>query len=146
NGPLVFAIVAVLLVVGLVAGVGIGPLKLAPLDVIDILAAKIGIGEAAGYSMAEVNVVWEIRFPRVLLAALVGSALATSGAALQGLFGNSLADPGIIGVTAGASLGAITAIVLGLTILGSWTVPGMAFLFGLLTTGLIYVLARPGKQ
>lgn len=146
NGPLVFTIVAVLLAASLVAGVAIGPLKLAPLDVIDILAAKIGIGEAAGYSVADINVVWEIRFPRVLLAAMVGSALAISGAALQGLFGNSLADPGIIGVTAGASLGAITAIVLGLTVLGSWTVPGMAFIFGLITTGLIYVLARPGKQ
>lgn len=145
HGPLVVAIVAALLVAGLVAGVAIGPLKLAPLDVLDILAAKIGIGEASGHTMAEVNVVWEIRFPRVLLAALVGSALAVSGAALQGLFGNSLADPGIIGVTAGASLGAISAIVLGLTVFGSWTVPGMAFLFGLGTTGLIYVLARPGK-
>lgn len=145
HGPLMVTIVAVLLVVGLVAGVSIGPLRLAPMDVIDILAARLGIVEAAGQTTTEVNVVWEIRFPRVLLAALVGSALAISGAALQGLFGNSLADPGIIGVTAGASLGAITAIVLGLTIFGSWTVPGMAFIFGLITTGLIYVLARPGK-
>ncbi|MBA0049664.1 iron ABC transporter permease [Streptomyces sp. AJS327] len=145
HGPLVLGIFAALLLVGLVAGVAIGPLRLAPLDVLDIIASKVGIGEAAGYSVAEVNVVWEIRFPRVLLATLVGSALAISGAALQGLFGNSLADPGIIGVTAGASLGAITAIVLGLTIFGSWTVPGMAFVFGLATTGLIYVLARPGQ-
>lgn len=81
----------------------------------------------------------------MLLAALVGSALAIAGAALQGLFGNALADPGVIGVTNGASLGAIVAIVLGLQTLGAWTVPAAAFLAGLATTGLIYVLARPGR-
>jgi len=146
HGPVILGIFLALLVLALVAGVAIGPLRLAPGAVLDIIATKLGIGEASGYTVAEVNVVWDIRLPRVLLAALVGSALAVSGAALQGLFGNSLADPGVIGVTAGASLGAITAIVLGLTVLGSWTVPGMAFIFGLITTGLIYALARPGRK
>lgn len=146
HGPLVLVGALVLLLVSLVAGVAIGPLRLEPGAVLDIIASRVGLGEATGYSRAEINVVWGIRLPRVVLAALVGSSLAISGTALQGLFGNSLADPGVIGVTSGASLGAITGIVLGLTVFGTWTVPAMAFLFGLVTTGCIYVLARPGQK
>ena len=59
-------------------------------------------------------ILWAIRLPRVLLGALVGGALAISGAALQGVFRNPLADPGIIGVSSGAALGAVAAIVFGL--------------------------------
>jgi len=140
------AVVAGMLVAAIIAGVAIGPMRLEAIAVVEIIASRLGIGDADAYTTAEINVVWDIRFPRVLLAALVGSALAVCGAALQGLFGNSLADPGVIGVTAGASLGAITAIVLGLTVFGSWTVPGMAFIFGMITTALIYALARPGRQ
>lgn len=121
HGPAVMAVVAGLLVAAIVAGVAIGPMRLEAIAVVEIIASRLGIGDADAYTTAEINVVWDIRFPRVLLAALVGSALAVCGAALQGLFGNSLADPGVIGVTAGASLGAITAIVLGLTVFGSWT-------------------------
>ena len=55
----------------------------------------------------------EIRAPRVILAAIVGASLASSGAALQGVFRNPLGDPGLIGVSGGAALGAATAIVLG---------------------------------
>jgi iron complex transport system permease protein len=60
-------------------------------------------------------VVWNIRLPRVLVGVLVGAALGVSGAVLQGVFGNPLADPGIIGVSSGASFGAVVAIALGLT-------------------------------
>ncbi len=70
----------------------------------------------------------EIRLPRVILAALVGASLGISGAALQGLFRNPLADPGLIGVSAGAALGATLVIVLGSSIsgglfLGSFLLP-----------------------
>ena len=61
------------------------------------------------------SVIYFIRLPRVVVAALVGAALAVSGAVMQGMFGNPLADPGIIGVSSGASLGAVAAIALGLT-------------------------------
>lgn len=145
-GGVVLGATGALLLAAMVAGIGIGPLQLGPGSVLQILAAKAGIGDLAGQPPAHVSVVWEIRLPRVLLAAMVGASLAISGAALQGLFGNSLADPGVIGVTSGASLGAICAIVLGLTFLGAWTVPVMAFLFGVATTGMIYVLARPGRS
>src|SRR5699024_9095335 len=77
---------------------------------------------------------------------MVGASLAISGAALQGLFGNSLADPGVRGVPSGGSLGAICAIVLGLTVRGAWTVPVRAFLFGVAPHGLLYLLARAGRS
>ncbi|MGN6030385.1 MAG: FecCD family ABC transporter permease, partial [Thermomicrobiales bacterium] len=61
---------------------------------------------------------------------------------LQGIFRNPLADPGLIGVSSGAALGAVTAIVLNVTILGIWTLPVFAFVAGLLVTGVVYLIAR----
>ena len=93
----------------------------------------------------QTEVLFNIRFPRVLLAACVGGALGISGAALQGLFRNPLADPGLIGVSAGAAFGAVSAIVLvnsGLIFLqlGSFLVPLAAILGSLLVISLIYIL------
>ena len=68
---------------------------------------------AVGDEAWQATVLWEIRLPRVLLAMAVGAVLGMAGAALQGLLRNPLADPGIVGVSAGAGLGAITAIVFG---------------------------------
>jgi len=68
---------------------------------------------APGVETTDVVIVWEIRFGRVLLAALIGAGLAVSGAALQGLFRNPLADPFVIGASSGAALGATLAIVTG---------------------------------
>ncbi|MCC5465990.1 FecCD family ABC transporter permease [Pelosinus baikalensis] len=71
-------------------------------------------------------VVWNIRLPRVLVGVLVGAALGVSGAVMQGVFGNPLADPGIIGVSSGASLGAVAAIALGLTSFSIFIMPMFA--------------------
>lgn len=90
-------------------------------------------------------VFWELRLPRALMALFIGAALASAGAAMQGLFGNPLADPGIVGVSAGASLGAVAVIVLGINTLGAWTLPVGAFASGFLTTWLIYLLAKPSE-
>lgn len=90
-------------------------------------------------------VFWELRLPRALMALFIGAALASAGAAMQGLFGNPLADPGIVGVSAGASLGAVAIIVLGINTLGVWTLPVGAFASGFLTTWLIYLLAKPSE-
>ncbi|PZP64656.1 MAG: ABC transporter permease, partial [Stenotrophomonas maltophilia] len=68
-----------------------------------------------------------------------------AGASLQGLFGNPLADPGIVGVSQGAALGAVAAIVLGAAGAAGWLVPVAAFAGGALAIGLTYALARPGK-
>src|SRR5690625_4085970 len=144
-GALVATVFTVILLAAVVFGVGTGPLSLPPDEVLRILFAQVTNGSLGGVDPSAAHVVWELRLPRVAQAAMVGASLAIAGAALQGLFGNALADPGIVGVTSGASLGAIIAIVLGLTVFGPWTVPAMSFAFGLATTALIYVLARPGR-
>ncbi|MBU3028911.1 FecCD family ABC transporter permease [Paracoccus marinaquae] len=80
-----------------------------------VSAAAVLTDWAAGRDLAEIDrvVLFDIRLPRLLSGVLVGAALAVSGAVMQGLFRNPLADPGLLGVSAGASLGAISAIVLG---------------------------------
>ncbi|WP_054311196.1 iron ABC transporter permease [Mesorhizobium sp. 1M-11] len=98
-------------------------------------------------------IIYDIRLPRVVLGALIGAALAVSGAVMQGLFRNPLADPGIVGVSAGAGLGAVSVIVLGgtalapfTTLLGSMALPLAAFIGGLVTTLILYQVAtRQGR-
>jgi iron complex transport system permease protein len=115
------------------------------------MLAKLGQGEAL--SQMERVVLLDIRLPRLAMCVLVGAALAVSGAAMQGLFRNPLADPGIVGVGAGAGLGAILAIVLGavlpawiIDLTGNQMVPFAAFLGGWGSTILLYRLStRHGR-
>ncbi|WP_442865937.1 FecCD family ABC transporter permease [Aminobacter sp. HY435] len=98
-------------------------------------------------------IIYDIRLPRVILGILIGAALAVSGAVMQGLFRNPLADPGLIGVSAGSGLGAVSVIVLGSTVLapftallGSFALPLAAFGGGLVTTVTLYnVATRQGR-
>lgn len=110
----------------------------------DVLLALFGLAEHPQWHW----VVLEIRLPRVILGILVGAGLGLAGAAMQGLFRNPLADPGLVGVSTGAALAAVSVIVLGSTYLAGWTVfagyyavPMAAFLGGLLVTWLIYQIA-----
>ncbi|MEX0408509.1 iron ABC transporter permease [Aquibium sp. LZ166] len=98
-------------------------------------------------------IVYDIRLPRVILGILIGAALAVSGAVMQGLFRNPLADPGLVGVSAGAGLGAISVIVLGTTALGPvvqmfgiYALPFSAFLGGLATSLILYRVATRRGQ
>ena len=100
-------------------------------------------------SLRDRVVLWDIRAPRVVMGCLVGAALAVSGAVLQGLFRNPLADPGIVGVSAGASLGAVVAIVLGGSVAvvpAQWLVPVAAFAGAWGATLTLYRIAtRAGR-
>ena len=115
------------------------------------LLAKLVQGEAL--SQVERVVLFDIRLPRLAMGVLVGAALAVSGAVMQGLFRNPLADPGIVGVGAGAGLGAILAIVLGallpvwaIDLTGNQLTPIAAFLGGWGSTLLLYhVSTRHGR-
>ena len=103
----------VLLPLTTLVSLAIGPVNI-PVDrVIGILAGCLGLSDHASYSRAEIVIVTDIRLSRVILAAIVGSGLAMAGATLQGVFRNPLADPGIIGVSGGGAMGAISMIVLG---------------------------------
>lgn len=112
-----------------------------------------GASDADALGLRDRIIVYDVRLPRILLGILVGAALAVSGAVMQGLFRNPLADPGLVGVSAGASLGAVSVIVLGPTLLapltallGTLSLPLMAFLGGLATTFLLYRIAtRQGR-
>jgi len=134
-----WASLGLLLSGSLAMGVALGPVPISPAELGRILLGKAGDPTLAA-------IVWEVRLPRVLLIALTGAALAGAGAAYQGLFRNPLADPYLIGVAAGANLGALIAVALNLstTVFGLLALPLAAFLGGLLTVGLVYRLARIG--
>ena len=101
----------------------------------------------ADFPLSHQTIVSEVRMPRVILAALVGAALAGVGTTMQGLFKNPMADPYILGVSAGASLGAALAIVTGAgRLLGMWSLPLYAFLGAIISTWLAYFLARIGNK
>ncbi|GAA1822034.1 iron ABC transporter permease [Nesterenkonia flava] len=87
---------------------------------------------------------WNIRFPRIVLACIVGACLGIGGALMQGVFGNPLAEPGVIGVTSGAAVGACAAIVFGTGT--GLQVPAAAFAGGLLVSALVYALSRSGRR
>ncbi len=112
--------------------------------VVGILFDKLGIGLGIEYSQRDEAVVWVIRLPRMLMAALVGAGLGISGAVLQGLFRNPLADPGLIGVSSGAAFAVALAVVIGLSTLGLFALPLAAFVGGLVLTLAIYAFARRG--
>jgi iron complex transport system permease protein len=88
------------------------------------------------------SVLWQIRLPRVVLGVLVGASLGVAGALMQGVFRNPLAEPGIVGVSSGAAVGAVLVIVLGLTALGSWVLVVAAFAAGLVTALVVYAMSR----
>lgn len=130
----VFALLAVALVVSAAAGILVGAVAIAPGDV---LSALLGAEGTNG------TIIRELRLPRVLGAALVGGALAASGALLQGMLRNPLADPFVTGTSAGASLGAVLAVALGLEPV---IVPLAAFAGALGAIVLVWRLARLGGR
>jgi len=130
----VFALLAVALVVSATAGILVGAVFIAPGDV---LSALLGAEGTNG------TIIRELRLPRVLGAALVGGALAASGALLQGMLRNPLADPFVTGTSAGASLGAVLAVALGLEPV---IVPLAAFAGALGAIVLVWRLARLGGR
>jgi iron complex transport system permease protein len=132
----------VLLIVSFFLSIGVGAVALEPQQTLAIIARHLGVEIDVAYTGQQDAIVWAIRLPRVVMAVLVGSALAVSGAALQGMFRNPLADPGLIGVSSGAALGAVTSVALGISFLGLATLPVAAFIGGMATAVTVYLLAR----
>lgn len=143
---LVLGAFGVALAVGMVASVAVGAVGLSPAQVVGVLAARLGIDAGAAFTDQQAAVLLAIRLPRVLLSVVVGAGLAVSGAVMQGLFRNPLADPGLVGVSSGAALGAAGAIVLGAALgvagaLAPVLVALAAFVGGLMTTFVVYRIA-----
>nr|WP_145485053.1 MULTISPECIES: iron ABC transporter permease [Streptomyces] len=136
-------VLALLVLVPLAAGLGAYPIPVA--DVLGSVLHRAHLGGTELDRVAE-SVLWNVRFPRIALALLVGASLGCAGALMQGVFGNPLAEPGVIGVSSGAAVGAVAAIAFGLDFLGMWTVPVLAFVSGLGTVLLVYAMSRSGGR
>ncbi|WP_312173512.1 iron ABC transporter permease [Microbacterium sp.] len=151
----VFATLIVALAVLVVVSAGTGQLAIPAQEVVGSLTAhwnevvsSIGAPWLAlpqGLTPQHPNgdaTLWTVRFPRLALAVLAGAALAIAGAVMQGVFGNPLAEPAVVGVSTGAAVGACLVIVFGLTFAGSFTPLVLAFVTGIATTLLVYLSAR----
>ena len=144
GSPCGFALVLLAAVVSLVVGLLVGPAQLSFADVAGALGRRLG--GAGGVVSWRDRVVIDVRLPRVLVGFLAGGALAVAGAALQGLFRNPLAEPGVLGISSGASLGAVLAIYFKLAGRAVWTLPAAAFLGAAIVAVLVFAIAaRQGR-
>jgi iron complex transport system permease protein len=143
---LLLIVLPVALVFSVILAVALGPVVIPPLTVWEIALSHVPLldGFFTGeWSNAQHNIVWELRFPRVLLGAIVGSGLALAGTGIQALVRNSLADPYILGVSSGASVGATLVILLGaFNLFGQYALTFAAFLGALLSVIVVFSLAQ----
>jgi iron complex transport system permease protein len=131
------------LVASIVVGVLAGPLDIGVGDVIRSVLARLGMVDSTSLDATEESILWELRIPRVVLAALVGGMLALAGATYQGVFHNPLADPYLLGVAAGAGLGATLAIsYLPRVLAGQQLLPIAAFLGGAAAVVVTWAIGR----
>lgn len=171
NKAIAWSVVCALLVIAILLNIGMGAVSVSPPVILTVITNHVGelldrlpwldpvrsaiadagnsiginrdaLGLSGDVSRQQDSVVWFIRLPRTLMAASVGAGLAISGAAMQGMFRNPLADPSLIGVSTGAAVGAMLSIVLNITLFGDWTLPAFAFMGGLITTLVVYLIAR----
>jgi len=146
NNRFIVFILCGILGVAMLLGVVVGETPISFSRAMAIIGSTI-LPIPTDWSQSEESIILLIRLPRVVLAALVGAALAVCGAVLQSLFRNPMADPFLLGISNGAALGAslvlVTGVAVGAGILG---VPLAAFAFGLMTIYIVYELARVGNR
>ena len=132
----IVALLALALLAAMLVGSMVGPYPIPAGDVIGALLARL---RGDTYSPHIDTILFQIRLPRVLAAALVGAALAAAGASYQTLFRNPLVSPDILGVSAGAGFGAVLGILLSLPVIA---IQGLGFVTGLVTVAIVYALAQ----
>ena len=139
-----FALVLLASAAVLSAAVLAGPAHISLGEVVAIVWRRL-LGQATGFGWRE-TVVIGVRMPRALVGFVVGGGLAVSGAALQGLFRNPLAEPGVLGISSGASLGAVLAIYFHVARRAVWTIPIAAFLGAAVDAIVVFgIAARRGR-
>lgn len=139
----VMAVLFGLLLLAMTVAVMVGSVDITPYIIWQVVLSHFAIDLGAQPTSAQAIIIWEIRVPRVLLAAVVGAGLAISGAAIQALVRNSIADPYILGVSSGASVGATSVILFGaFSFLGMYALSVAAFLGAMLAVGVVFLLAR----
>lgn len=138
---LALVVLTALLLAGVLCSAVLGQYAVPARDVLSVIGARIGLGQGPSDPVVA-SVLWDIRFPRIALGVLVGAALAAGGVVMQALFANPLAEPGVIGVSSGAAVGASAAIVLAPHALAGLAVPAAAFASGCAAAFLVHALAR----
>ena len=139
-----------ILLLSIILGIGLGPVSIRFSDVYRVMFHRLsGIFTGQAGSLPDIrestqNIVWFLRAPRVLLGALIGAALTLSGVGMQAFTKNPLAEPYVLGISSGASLGAVLAMLLGVSVpvLGKLSVSMGAFAGALVSILLVYLLAK----
>ncbi|MFK0073071.1 FecCD family ABC transporter permease [Arthrobacter woluwensis] len=150
--PALLRLLAPALALGIVAVLVLsataGPLDTTPWQALQLITGHLLPGMPwmtdGSLSAAQDQAVWSFRLPRALLAGIAGASLSLAGALLQANVRNPLAEPYILGVSAGAGVGAVTAIVAGSTAIAGLGLNAAAFIGATVTTALVYLLARQG--
>lgn len=129
------AALAVTLILSAILVLGVGSVPVAAADVVAVVARRMWLDTGADVSVFADRIVWELRLPRVLAAVAVGAGLAQCGCVLQALTGNDLADPYLLGISSGAAVGAVCALVLG------WALPGVPGPLGVAVSAFVGAVA-----
>jgi len=151
----ILLLLLVILILVFLISSGYGAMKISPMQVVSILLNKAGLPFITEFQQSQANVLWSIRLPRVILGILIGAGLAVSGASLQGLFRNPLADPTLIGISSGASLCAVLMIVIVsssnllesvTSVTGYYTMNLFTFLGAGVSAVIVYILSKNGGK
>lgn len=148
RSPLAIILLAVLLVVIACVSLTFGQIDVPVGKALAVIGSQLNLPgfTEADYSREQLAVIWYIRLPRMLVGVLVGAALGISGAVMQGIFSNPLADPGLIGISSGAATGAVLSIALGAASGSMFAMPAFAFCGSICAVCLTVFLAmRNGK-
>ncbi len=144
---ILFVVLGAALLAAVLASAMVGQVPISPAEVIGGLLKGAGIPNGwASHDPLTDATLWIVRFPRIVMGIAVGAALAVAGAVMQAVFGNPLAEPGVVGVSSGAALGAAIAIALGISALGSWSTAVFAFVCAFGSVLLVYLVSRAGGR
>ncbi|HWJ98411.1 MAG TPA: iron ABC transporter permease, partial [Acidimicrobiales bacterium] len=143
EAPILLSVVALagLLLLTVVVATGVGAVGIARSNVLSTVVHHLGLGSGPDAAGPVDGIVWNLRLPRILMAALCGMGLAGVGVVMQGVTRNPLADPYLLGLSSGASLGAVTVVALGLGAVGSPALTLGAFIGATVAFALVLVLA-----
>lgn len=153
RGRIVLVGLVVLLIAVFLISIDKGAVEISVAQCLAILGRRVGLNLPFAFTLQQEATLLDIRLPRVLLGLIVGAGLGISGAGMQGLFRNPLADPSLIGISSGSALAATFVIIVGDLVhlslsssLGLFAFPAAAFAGGLITALLIYRLSTIGGQ
>ncbi|WP_010275152.1 FecCD family ABC transporter permease [Paenibacillus senegalensis] len=143
---IILGLLAVTLLGVIILACSLGPVNIPFRQTMMIFLEFLHIPSAASFSERDYTVITEIRLPRVMVGAMVGAALGISGAVMQGLFRNPLVEPGYIGVSSGAAVGAVLAIFWGWTQISKWLLPASAFIGAWVSIFVILFIWKASKR